>query len=249
MAKAPARDLRRKTRREALAHIRARFIGGVYPRLTVLAFVGLSGAAAVGVSAGLFRLGLEQLGYRYAVATIAGYAVFLLLIRIWIAFLRPKHSPDSLDYVPDLPMRDATVGDGSVGFSGGSSGGGGASGGWGSPADGGGPHIPLPDVDADEAWPVVAAVMVAAVVLLGAVVATLYVVYYAPVLLAEIALDAALVTGIYRRLRRQDARHWLGSAIRHTWRPALVILVSLFVLGTVLQWTNPSMRTIGDVLR
>lgn len=248
MAKAPGRDLRRKTRREALAQIRARFIGGVYPRLTVLAFVGLSGAAALGVSAGLFRLGMEQLGYRYAVATIAGYAVFLLLIRIWIAFFRPRESPDVLDLLPDVPISDPSVGDAPVGFSGGSSGGGGASVSWGSHPDGA-PNIPLPDIDADEAWPVVVAAIVAAVVLLGAVVATLYVVYYAPVLLAEIALDAALVTGIYRRLRRQDARHWLGSAIGHTWKPALVIMVCLFVLGTVLQWANPSMRTIGDVLR
>ena len=249
MAKAPGRDLRRKTRREALAHIRARFIGGVYPRLTVLAFVALSGAASLGVSAGLFRLGMEHVGSRYAVATLAGYAVFLLLIRIWIEFLRPrKSSPDVLDLVPDLPIGDAPVGDAYVGFSGGSSGGGGAGGSWGSSTDGA-PSIPLPDVDVDEAWPVVLAVVVAAIVLFGAVVATFYVVYYAPVLLAEIALDAALVTGIYRRLRRQDARYWLGSAIRHTWKPALVIMVCLFALGTVLQWAYPSMRTIGDVLR
>jgi hypothetical protein len=30
------------------------------------------------------------------------------------------------------------------------------------------------------------------------------------------------VTGIYRKLRKEDARHWLGSALRHTWLPAVV---------------------------
>ena len=241
-----------KPRSELLAQMRSRFIAGVYPRLTIFTFIGLSGAAALGASAAMFRLGFERMGYRYAVATFVGYAVFLVLIKLWIEFLRPRPSregvdldmfSDPIEVAAGLAARDATVG-----FSGGSSGGGGASGSWGPHADGA-PDIPLPDVDADEAWPVVVAAIVAAVVLLGAVIATFYVIYYAPVLLAEIALDAALVTGIYRRLRRQDARHWLGSAIRHTWKPALVIMMCLFVLGTVLQWANPSMRTIGDWLR
>jgi hypothetical protein len=74
-------------------------------------------------------------------------------------------------------------------------------------------------------------------------------VYYAPLLLAEVALDAALVTGIYRRLRRQDTRHWLGSAIRHTWKPAAAVAVCLYVIGVVVQWAVPSARTIGGVLR
>ena len=92
-------------------------------------------------------------------------------------------------------------------------------------------------------------IAVAAVVLLGGVVGLFYVVSYAPLLLAEIALDAALVTGIYRRLRKQDTRHWLGSAIRRTWKPALVIAMCLFVVGVVVQWAVPTARTIGDVLR
>ena len=242
---------RPKPRYELLAQMRSRFIAGVYPRLTVLAFIGLSGAAALGASAGLFRLGVEQMGSRYAVATLVGYAVFLLLIKLWIEFLRPRRHRDDgggVDALPDLSTGDVTAGDASVGFSGGSSGGGGASGGWGSPADGGA-QLPIDVPDVDEAWPVVLAIAVAALVLFGAVAALFYVLYYAPLLLAEVALDAALVTGIYRRLRKQDARHWLGSAVRHTWKPAVAIMVCLFVLGIVIQWAMPSARTIGDVLR
>ena len=51
--------------------------------------------------------------------------------------------------------------------------------------------------------------------------------YAAPVLLAEVALDAALVAGIYRKLRKEDARYWLGSALRHTWLPAVIAAVCL----------------------
>ena len=229
--------------------MRSRFIAGLYPRLTVFAFIGLSGAAALGASAAMFRLGFERMGYRYAAATLVGYAVFLVLIKLWTVFLRPRPSRDGvLDMLPDLSTSDVTAGDASVGFSGGSSGGGGASGGWGSPADGGA-ELPIDVPDVDEAWPVVVAIVVAALVLFGAIAAVFYVLYYAPLLLAEVALDAALVTGIYRRLRKQDARHWLGSAIGHTWKPAVAIMVCLFVLGTVIQWAMPSARTIGDVLR
>jgi hypothetical protein len=231
-----------------LREIRSRFVAGLYPRLTVLVLIGLSGAAAWGVSTALFRLGTDQMAYRYAAATITGYVVFLMLIKIWIELRRPRDSWDpGLDVVPDLPIGDG--GDANVSFSGGSSGGGGASGSWGSPAESGGIDLPAEVPDVDEAWPIVAALIIAVVVLFGAAAALFYVVYYAPVLLAEVALDAALVTGIYRRLRKQDARHWLGSAIRHTWKAAVVMLVCLVLLGIAIQWAEPSARTIGDVLR
>ena len=63
------------------------------------------------------------------------------------------------------------------------------------------------------------------------------------------ALDAALVTGIYRRLRKQDTGNWVGSAIRHTWKPAIAIAACLYVVGVAVQWMMPAARTIGDVLR
>jgi hypothetical protein len=189
------------------------------------------------------------MGYRYAVATLGAYAVFLLLIRIWIALLRGNDPSSWLDAIPDISSGDAApAGDALAGFSGGSSGGAGVSGSWGSPGDGASSLL-VPDIDVDDAWPVVVALIVGGIVLLGAAAALIYVVYYAPVLLAEIALDAALVTGIYRRLRKQDARYWLSSAIRHTWKPAVVITVCLFALGSVIQWAVPTARTIGDLLR
>jgi hypothetical protein len=247
----PARIKHPKPRHEMLREIRSRFVAGLYPRLTVLVLIGLSGAAAWGVSTALFRLGTHQMAFRYATATAAGYVVFLVLIKIWIELRRPRESLDGLDLVPDLPIGNAGVptGEANVGFSGGSSGGGGSGGSWGSPAEPGGIDLPVDIPDVDDAWPIVAAIVIAIVVLFGAAAALFYVVYYAPLLLAEVALDAALVTGIYRRLRKQDARHWLESAIRHTWKPAAVMMVCLVLLGLAIQWADPSARTIGDVLR
>jgi uncharacterized membrane protein len=84
---------------------------------------------------------------------------------------------------------------------------------------------------------------------LGGLIAILYVVYAAPVLLAEVALDAVLVTGLYRKLRREDARHWLDSAVRRTWAPALVAGLFLMVAGIAIQWALPAADSIGDVWR
>jgi hypothetical protein len=82
-------------RHEALVQIRRRFIAKGYPRLVGLVFVTLSGLAAFGFSTALFRLGVDHLGLRYLAATVAGYGVFLLLMRIWIELNRPNRDQRS----------------------------------------------------------------------------------------------------------------------------------------------------------
>lgn len=52
--------------------------------------LGLSGVAAFVFSAGTLKLGLEQIGARYFLATLAGYATCLILIREWIAYQRGR---------------------------------------------------------------------------------------------------------------------------------------------------------------
>lgn len=227
-----------KPRRELLAEIQARFIAKGYPRLLVLFILLLAGLAAFAFSAGALRLGFEQMGLRYLAASLAGYATFLLLIRVWIAFHRGELDP-GLDMVDVL---DESSGSKGAAFGGGHSGGAGASANWDAPDVGRAVDI---SVDVDDAWPLV----LAAVALLGSVLAMFYVVYAAPALLAEIALDAALVAGIYRKLRKQDARYWLDSALRRTWKPAAIAAVCLWVTGTALQWAMPDARSIGDVVR
>ena len=103
-------------------------------------------------------------------------------------------------------------------------------------------------VDADEAWPVVLAIIIGGLLALGGLFALLYVIYAAPVLLAEVALDAALVAGIYRKLRKEDARHWLTSAIGRTWKPAAIVAGCLSLAGMIVQWATPDALSIGDVI-
>jgi hypothetical protein len=215
--------------------MRARLIATGFPRFVILLILVIAGLTAFGFSALALNAGLDDMAVRYFVATIVGYAAFLLLIRVWIALRRGESDISDLPDISHLPSRGDA-------FGGGQSGGAGATESWGQAADS---VIGVDVPDADEAWPVV----LAAVVLLGGVLAMLYVVYLAPVLLAEVALDAALVTGIYRKLRKKDAGHWLGSAVRHTWLPATIAAVCIAFAGLVLQWAEPTARSIGDVFR
>ena len=231
------------SRSDALVEVQKRFIARSYPRVHILLILALSGLAAFLFSAGTLRLGLDHMGVRYFAAMLAGYATFLLLIRAWIEYQRYGVDPvDALD-AADAASSTADAA-GSV-FAGGGSGGAGGGAGWDSAAvESATAEIGF-DASVDDAWPVV----VAAICALAGLLAIVYVVYAAPVLLAEIALDAALLAGLYRRLRREHARYWLDSALRLTWMPALVAIVFVTLAGFIVQWAMPAARSIGDVWR
>jgi hypothetical protein len=103
----------------------------------------------------------------------------------------------------------------------------------------------VPDIDVEETW-----VVVLPMVIIGsAVVAALYVVYSAPVLMAEIVLDVLLVSGLYRRLRKLERRSWLSTAVRRTWIPVGMTTVLVALSGFVIQRVAPHADSIGDILR
>lgn len=230
-----------KPRRKALDEVRRRFIARGYPRLVVSLILGLSGLVAFGFSALTLSFGLDHIGFRYLAATIAGYVTFLMLIRVWIGLHRIGWNVDLP--IPDFDATTPSGGGAPPSFGGGHSGGAGASGNWGSPST----NVSDVDVgvDVDGGWPIVLGIAL----LIGSLLAIVYVVYVAPVLLAEVALDAALVTGIYRKLRQEDVRHWLDSAFRRTWLPAVIAAVCLYAAGAAFQWAMPDARSIGDVVR
>ena len=100
------------------------------------------------------------------------------------------------------------------------------------------------DLDLDDGW----WLLLAAVLLCGGALAVVYVIYIAPVLLAEVALDAALVTTVYRRVRPHDIQHWSLGVVRRTWVAALVLALCLGGAGAALQQVAPEARSIGGVL-
>jgi hypothetical protein len=209
------------------------------PRLQMLGILIVCGLVAFGVSVGLLRLGLTQMGLRYGFAAVASYAAFFLLIRLWIAYRRlPRHGNAGTGDIPDVGTPRGSSGP----FSGGRSGGGGGGASW-DPARGRASTVDAA-FDLDGAWPIV----VVAVCVAGGVIAVGYVVQAAPVLLAEVAVDAAVVSAAYGRLRQRNMRDWVGSVFQRTRLPALALIVWAVGIGIVFQWIAPNADSIGDVL-
>lgn len=199
---------------------------------------------------------------RDPLAVLGSYLFFLFLLWLWLR----TRANDYLDgfNMADLPPDpghgtmamgagcasnpgDAVTGDGSFG-------GGGASRSWdGSTATVGAEHeapAPASDAaasvfDADE----IALPGVAVILALGLSVASLYVVYLAPMLFAELLFDGVLSYALYRRLRTVDRPHWLSTAFRRTALPFAMTAVFLASLGVAAQRYAPHARSIGEVFR
>lgn len=238
--------IRFASRAEAVRDLRARLESGSWPRLQMMLLVMLTGASGFIASVVMLAVGMQRMGLRYLLACCVAYACFLGLLWIWIHWRKGDHV--DLPHLPDLP------GDGA-----GWRGGGGSSGGGGASASFDAPNVPtpfsspassssksgfdLPDVDAD-AVPVLLLLMVAALLL-----SSLFVVWTAPVLFAELLLDGVLATGLYRRLRHIETRHWLQTALRKTAWPFVLTTAVLAACGYGLQVAIPGADSIGDALR
>lgn len=106
------------------------------------------------------------------------------------------------------------------------------------------PDVPdVLDVDLDDGcfWIIIP---IAAIV--GVLVAMFYVVYIAPVFLAEILVDALLLAGLYKRLKGVEPRHWLRSCVRRTLLPALVATALFIAAGYLMGRIAPEARSIGE---
>jgi hypothetical protein len=246
-------------RHELIARVAHDLGRAAAPRLQLLTILLLAGGAAFLASVLLLWSpveAFEQMALRYGAAALCGYLAFIALIRVWISLHRPAVRDSSgadldvLDVVNpvDLVSGTRTVEEPSSVFAGGRGGGGGASGQWsaiGSQRASGSGGSWGADLDFDGAfWLIIAAACaVAGLIAIG------YVIYMAPVLLAEVALDAAIISVLYRRLRRHEQSYWLTTVLRRTWAPALIVVGFAFLTGFALQQAAPQARSIGGVLQ
>ena len=86
---------------------------------------------------------------------------------------------------------------------------------------------------------------VVAILLFG----TLYIVYMAPALFAELLVDGVLSASLYRRMRGLHTRHWLESAFRRTALPFAMTAVTLGAIAYVFQIYAPDAQTLSEVLQ
>jgi hypothetical protein len=241
-----------------------------------------TGAAGFVASFTLLHLSVWRMWVRYPVAVLFAYAVFIVLLRVWL-FLHGResrtrtHSPDTDGLDDDAgeivldSFNRSEVGPDSFG-GGGDFGGGGAHGSWGEGVGeglrnashaydaggatasggggggGGGDWLSGLDFDVDSEGCVF--FLLALALIVAGVCASLYVVYAAPALLAEILVEGVLLSGLYRGMRRArrggDGGDWLGAALRRTWLPVLLTLLTFTAAGYLLQRAAPRARSIGE---
>ena len=176
----------------------------------------------------------------------------------------PGNGASIADFVPDLDMmpgRGAASRGAANLFAGGQSGGAGGGAEWaaiasdsagtsesgsrlGDAAGGVVSHV-SDALDSDELMWLAAALAAA----LGGLLAVFWIIYIAPVLLAEVALDAALVGTAYGRLRQQDLESWTTAVVRRTWIPATALAAMMTLAGWALQHVAPGAHSIGAVVR
>lgn len=203
------------------------------PRLSMFLIASLTAGSGFLAAVVLRHVGVAAMWLRYPLATAVAYGVFLLLLWIWLH--HREHGdvdPGSGDYLADgsSASTSADCGDAAttIDCSGGSAGGSSF------------------DIDAD----LLGVVIVALIALAGVLFAAFSIVSIAPLLLAELAVDAALAAGLYRHVRNMDRqRHWLTTALARTlWRFAAVALLAA-AAGAAIQWLVPGADSIGDLFR
>ena len=222
-----------------------------WPRFQVSLMLAGTALAGFLTSFSLLHAGIVWMWLRYSVAILVAYCVFLLLLRLWLWLQR--HSINGDVDLPDLEFsHSAASGQGAeLHFGGGGDfGGGGAGGSWAegaasSSSSGGRSFADSISIDLDlqEGWLVVLAI--AAVI--GGLIASFYIIYIAPGLLAEVLVDGALVAGLYKRVKHIEQGNWLRAAVRRTVVPAILAALFFTLAGYALQRAAPHARSIGEV--
>lgn len=100
------------------------------------------------------------------------------------------------------------------------------------------------DVDGDDLfW-----LLVALAAICGGLLAIAYVIYIAPALVSEAAVNAAVAGHVYRRLGGGEPDHLVSGLLRRTVVAAIVLVASAALCGYALQRVAPEAVSIGGVL-
>ena len=195
------------------------------PRLQMTLLVALTAGAGFLCSVALLHAGLAALWLRYLVSVGAAYLAFLSLLWLWLRISAPSYI-DARD-LTGLARGDQSWDDH-----------------WREARPRGGPSLAdLVGIEIELALPLLVLVFVCTLLI-----ACCYIVYGAPLLFAELMLDGVLAATLYQRLRTLDARHWLETALRHTWPTFLLAAVIMVVAGYAMEQYLPGVRSIGEVM-
>lgn len=223
-------------RRRVLRGLRIYFADRRWPRLIMSGVLGLAGGIGFLSSVAMLHAGLEKMWIRYPLAVLVGWGAFLGLVRLWVAL-------EGRLFVPDDEI-EKLCGEGH------------------DPGEGPGQaettgelwtrwfeivtHPGAPDAEGCLVW---IALWIGGSLLLIAVAGIYVVLAGAPMLIAEVFLDAILVAALYKRMAQLDRRWWLTGAVERTIFPVFWTMVTLAIAGAVMQQIAPEARSIGGFVR
>lgn len=224
-----------------------------WPRLQMALIVALTGAAGF-LASDLLRLaGIDAMLLRYPMAVLLAYGVFLLLMWIWIRW-RWDNVLDGLS--PDAGGGGASPRGNAVespwSGAGGRSGGGGASASWNESVPAGGSdagELPLTGLAEDEAGLPLLAILGLVALVATVLLASVWVVWSAPVLMAELLVDVAVAGGLYRRMQGMQEQGWWRVCVTHTIWPLLGLLLFFAMLGWLAQELAPGASNLLQVIQ
>lgn len=249
----PADRFSRFTARAKLVErMRERLESQSAPRLQMSLIVSLTGLAGLLASASLLKLGLHSMAWRYPAALLIAYGAFLGLLWLWLRS-RAEDWADLGDGADAVDMFTGMVRPFGQGISRSSR----------EIAEDGALAVDLTSAaksvvtarsskSSKLGWTDAGGVDELAIILLvlgfvlALAAAAFYVVYQAPMLMAEVALDGALVGSLYHRLRECERQHWLHTAWRHTRWPLLAMLLVVWLVGWGLGQAAPGAVTLGQ---
>lgn len=218
-----------------------------FPRTQMCLLVGLTGAAGFVASYLFLRAGLTEMWVRYLASLVVAYLFFLVLLWLWLR----TRADDYNDLANLVPSPSDSSGPGYHGH-GGEFGGGGASGSFDGPSIDvpvGSDVGPVGDALASATEAEEFAIPLVVLVLMGALLlSSLFVVYSAPILFAELIVDGVLSASLYRKLRGLETRHWLETAIRRTIWPFALTAAIVSALGWTMATYAPEAHSVGEVV-
>ena len=207
-------------------------------RLHVALIALLCLAALWGTSALLRSLGVEALALRYAASLAVGYAVYLLLLRLWAAYLLSRETGDGAD-VLDVAEMGVDLVQGAAGA-----------------LDGAGSLVEAA-AGADEAAVVLVplalalaiTVALALAAVLGFGVTALFGVEVLLSVTVEVALASAAAGLAWRHQADVSRQGWLDTALSHTWKGALALWVAGVLLGMAVDAWLPQANSLAEAVR
>ena len=108
------------------------------------------------------------------------------------------------------------------------------------------PDIGLPDVG-DDGLPLIILGIILAL-LLAVFGIGFYLIWQAPLLLAEVAFEAAIAAGLVRSVHKVNDPGWVGGALKASWKPFALILAFSMLAAVLAEKYAPDARSLPQAI-